>query len=566
VSRRRYVIAGDGPAGLALAVLLAGRGEEVELYGEPSRAAGVGIVLDEEAIALLARVDEDCAEEILAACQSWKTVHLRIADDLITSGGHHIRGIGRDSLVAALTRRAAARGVRLRRQRWHERGQERDRDLVVGADGAGSAVRQASAADFGTTVTSGATRYLWMRAQARLDPGFSFVSTEHGAFVAHVYPYSGRYSALVVEARPECLASAGLLRADRPATERALRRIFSDHLELDGLRAVTFPWQSFRTVCNRRWHAGNRVLIGDAAHTAHFSVGSGTRLAIEDAVVLAAELEACPDVATAVLRFEERQRPVVAELQDDGRSSEMWFADMDRHMRLPPKQLAFALRTRREVNGYSWLRQRDPAFVASLDRALTGDSRRLPARGPYAGAATEPRLLPLRLGSLVIPRRKVVLADGAGPADYADAGLVLGGPRLPAADGLPAGLIVPAPGPLPDLDGAARGAVLLTGRWPGLRAALTELRRCAPAAGAGVLLDPRDLAQADVPRLAGLADFVAVPAGNRGQRVERTALAERLRNEFGLTVLLWTHALDSDEANTLIAAARTDGYVIARKG
>jgi len=220
VSRRRYVIAGDGPAGLALAVLLAGRGEEVELYGEPGGAAGVGIVLDEEAIALLARVDEDCAEEILAACQSWRTVHLRIADDLIMSGGHHIRGIGRDSLVAALTRRAAARGVRLLRQRWHERGQERDRDLVVGADGAGSAVRQASATDFGTTVTSGATRYLWMRAQARLDPGFSFISTEHGAFVAHVYPYSGRHSALVVEARPECLASAGRSARSSPAEAR----------------------------------------------------------------------------------------------------------------------------------------------------------------------------------------------------------------------------------------------------------------------------------------------------------------------------------------------------------
>ena len=167
---------------------------------------------------------------------------------------------------------------------------------MVGADGAGGAVRQASASAFGTSVASGVTRYLWMRARARLDPGFSFISTEHGAFVAHVYPYSERHSALVVESRPECLASAGLLHADRAAAERILRRVFSDHLELDGLRAVTFPWQSFRTVRNRSWHAGNRVLIGDAAHTAHFSVGSGTRLAIEDAVVLAAELDACPDV------------------------------------------------------------------------------------------------------------------------------------------------------------------------------------------------------------------------------------------------------------------------------
>jgi hypothetical protein len=186
---------------------------------------------------------------------------------------------------------------------------------------------------------------------------------------------------------------------------------------------------------------------------------------------------------------------------------------------------------------------------------------------------TEPRLLPLRLGPLVIPRRKVVLADGADLADYADAGLVLGDPRPPSvAAGVPAGRIMsagrlmPAPGPLPDLDGAAPRAVLLTGRWPEVRSALAELRRCAPAAGAGVLLRPRDFAEADVPRLVGLADFVAVLAGGHGQRVERTALAERLRNEFGLTVLLWTRAMDPDEANTLIAAARTDGYVIARKG
>lgn len=563
MSRRRCVIVGGGPAGLALSVRLARLDYDVEVYCEHDRTAGVGIVLDEDAIALLGQVDEEGTREILGACRSWETVQLRILDERIVSGGHHIRGIGRDTLVAVLARRATTLGVRLIPRRWEASSSRWQCDLLVGADGVGSAVRQAAVGDFGARVTTGATRFLWMQAEGILDAGFSFVATAHGAYVAHVYPYSARHSAIVVESRPECLASAGLLHADRPAVEQALSRIFAGHLRIGALRAVTFPWQPFRTVRNSRWHVGNRVLIGDAAHTAHFSVGSGTRLAIEDAVTLAAELGRDTDLETAVSRYQAQRRPAVARLQEDARSSEMWFADLDRHLRLPPHQLAFALRTRREVNGYAWLKRRDPQFVARLDATLRAD-RCFPRQPvPAAFPATEPRLLPLRLGPLVIPHRKVVLADGAEPVGHPDAGLVLCAPGHRATGAAaPTGLIAAAPGP----ETGELACLLLTGKWPEVRDALATWRPRAGRSSIGALLSPESWDEEQAPLLATLTDFVAVPIAPQGQRIQRTILAERLRNEQGLTVLLWTDALDADEANTLIAAGRMDGYVIAGKG
>jgi len=570
VSRRRCTIVGGGPAGLSLALELAKLDYDIEVYQEP-HPAGVGIVLDEDAIALLGRVDSECAGQALGACQSWDAVQLRIADERIVSGGHHIRGVARDTLVAALGRRAAAMGARLLAQRWDAHVPGGRRDLLVGADGVGSTVRQASAGEFGAVVAASKTRFLWLQAEGLLDAGFSFVATADGAYVAHVYPYSERCSAIVVESRPECLASAGLLHADRSTVERSLSGIFRDHLRIGGLRAVTFPWQPFRTVRNRRWHAGNRVLIGDAAHTAHFSVGSGTKLAIEDAVALATQLGRCADLETAVRRYEAVRRPEVARVQADARSSEIWFADLDRHVRLPPYQLAFALRTRREVNGYGWLRQRDPRFVARLHTTLRADSR-FPAHPPDAVGqhVPEPRLLPLKLGRLVIPHRAAVVAGGGNPPRHGDAGLVLRPvPARPAhhaaAAAVPAALIVPAPCAASELPGGELPC-LLTGRWPEVRDALITLRRHAGNRIVGALVDPESFDDAQAPLLAEMADFVAVPPAPKGQRVERTLLAERLRNELGLTVLLWTRAIDTDEANTLIAAGRTDGYVISEEG
>lgn len=477
MTRRRCVIVGGGPAGLYLAIELARQdaGFTVDVYDDAAASGreGVGIVLDAAFVDGLVQRDPVSGSAVAAASQSWDTVRLRIGDEQFATGGHRIYGVSRAALVETLRERAASLRVRVREQRAKPSQLAGECAVLVGADGAASAVRGWRAKQHGVSLSDGRTRYLWMRAEARLPAGFCFLNTPHGAYVAHTYPYTDSHSAVVVECRPATLAAAGLIEADRGHVERALERLFADHLGRAPLAAATFPWRAFRTVRTARWHIGHQILIGDAAHTTHFSAGSGTRLAIEDAVTLAAQLASQPHVTQAAARYEAARRPPVTALQADGHGSQLWFEDLDRHLALPPYQLAFALRTRRDVNTFRWLRERDPGFVERVMAIVRADRRTV---GAVALDGVAPRKLPLRLGTRVLPSRAVSL------------------------DSL---------------------------------AAITAER----------------------------ANFVVVPAGAAGGRVERTLLAEELRNRDGHTVLLWAPGLPADEADTLIAAGRIDGYI-----
>jgi anthraniloyl-CoA monooxygenase len=560
VKRRRCAVVGGGPAGAYLAMRLAGAdaGFDVEVHDDDEDDRGVGIVLDADVVDTLCRRDPPSGAAVRAACQTWDTVHLRLGGATLATGGHVIYGVSRRAFVAVLRERAAELGATVVRRRADPRRLAGSVDVLVGADGAGSAVRRLRGAEHGPRVDRGRTCYLWMRADTRLAAGFCFAQTPAGAFVGHVYPYEPDRSAVVVECRPDAARAAGLFGADVRAVEAGLTRLFAEHLDGAALRASTFPWQPFRTVVNRRWYAGNQVLVGDAAHTAHFSVGSGTRLALEDATALARELTTAPTVDAALARYEASRRPPVTAVQADARGSQLWFEDLDRHLRLGADQLAFALRTRRDVNTFGWLRERDPAFVRRVCAAVGADPR---AAGTPVDVDVAPRRMPLRLGPLRLSNRLAVADLAPDPAD--PPGLALrSGARAAAGPVGSAATGVIRTGPAAGAEDA--DCVVLAGSWAALRRLLTGVRPAAAHQALGVVVEPETWRPADAGWLAHAADFV-VAHQTAGQRVERTRFAEHLRNGFGMTVLLWTTGLDADEADTLIGAGRIDGYVVGAR-
>ena len=277
---RRCLIVGGGPAGLALAVELLRRraGLDVEVYDEPA-PDGTGIVLEAEFVEMLAERDPDSGTAIRRAAQRWDIVRLRTDDAELLTGGHVILGIGRKRLLDILRDRAGELGAMVHPRRYDPAEALGPSDLLVGADGAGSAIRQFHADVHGPAIATGGTRYLWMWADIALAPGFWFRRSRWGALITHVYPYEERASAVIVECTPRTLRDAGLDDLDPQQVEDRLTDLFADELGDARLRCSAFPWRPFRTVVNRRWRASNQILVGDAAHTTHFTVGSGTRLA-----------------------------------------------------------------------------------------------------------------------------------------------------------------------------------------------------------------------------------------------------------------------------------------------
>jgi 2-polyprenyl-6-methoxyphenol hydroxylase-like FAD-dependent oxidoreductase len=551
MSRRRCIIVGNGPSGLYLAYDLArlDAGWEIEVIGAES-APGTGIVLDAGFVGQLEQHDPATGIQIRAACQSWDTVRLGLNGVVVASGGHHILGISRGVLVSILRDRAATLGVTFRPEHAVPESlssRSSQCDFLVGADGARSIVRAQWADEYGTRTEQGRTWYLWMSTDATLDPGFRFVTTEAGVFVAHTYPYDERQSAVVMECRPETVRAAGLADTDKAVVERELTKLFAAYLRGGTLKAATYPWRAFQTISNSCWFSANRVLIGDAAHTTHFSVGSGTQLAIEDSIRLATELAHSRDLSGAFAGYQASRQPEIAAIETDAQSSRLWFEDLDRHAQLHPDQLAFALRTRRQVNTYTWLRRRDPAFTRRV-LAVIKTSQRLPNGASMS--VTEPRQLPLRLGALTLPNRMVTVGTGD-DVDGMAPGLVFDTAEEPVGD-----LVAHAT----DHRGQVSRAVLATS-FSALQRLLASPHRDSLGA-LGVLVESMVWKEEQAIRWLRKADFAAVPISANGHRVARTMLAEEFRNGYGMLVLLWTSPLGADEVNTLIAAGRIDGCIV----
>ncbi|HET9718835.1 MAG TPA: bifunctional salicylyl-CoA 5-hydroxylase/oxidoreductase [Solirubrobacteraceae bacterium] len=396
----RIAIVGGGPAGLYFSILLrrVHPDWEVTVFERrgPADAFGFGVVFSDETLAVFEHADPASHEAIARRFVHWTDIDIHHRGRVTRSGGHGFSALGRRELLGILQDRALGLGADV--QFHADAPPLRDlgwADLVVAADGVGSTVRSALAERFEPALEPRRCRYIWLGTDRVWDAfKFFIVETEHGVLQAHAYPYDERMSTFIVECPEEVWRASGF--ADGGEHIDDLEILFAQALEGRRLQSNQSRWINFTTVRNRRWSAGNVVLVGDAAHTAHFSIGSGTKLAMEDATALAWALrEHADDMEAALSSYEAERRPVVESTQRAAQGSLEWFEGVGRYVEQPRLQFAFNLLTRSRRVTYENLRLRDPQFVAEVD-------------GEFGCAPVAPMFHPLRLRSLELPNRVVV--------------------------------------------------------------------------------------------------------------------------------------------------------------
>jgi anthraniloyl-CoA monooxygenase len=349
----RITCVGGGPAGLYFAVLARKAGHEVTvLERNPAGVTyGWGVVFWDDLLDDLYRHDPPSARRIWDAAYKWDEYEVRATGKAVNHLAGYGFSLGRHRLLDILSARAAELGVELRHRA--EVTDVPESDLVVACDGAGSRIRELNATHFDTESTYGRNRYIWLGTPKVFRTfTFGFEKTEAGWIWFHAYPFTDEASTFIVECSLPTWAGLGFDRlTGRDGCDR-LAGIFAAHLDGEPLidqRAESggTGWMSFRRVTNRRWDHGTTVLMGDAAHTTHFAIGSGTKLAVQDAMALASSLSRGDDLAAALERYEHTRKAALAPLQQAALASSEWFERMDEYGDLPAKQFSYALSNRR---------------------------------------------------------------------------------------------------------------------------------------------------------------------------------------------------------------------------
>ncbi len=369
-------IIGGGPAGLYFALLMkkSDPAQEVTVLerNAPDSTFGWGVVFSDKTLSYLKENDEESYRSITDSFEMWDNVDVVHRDQKITIRGNKFSGIARIELLNILQRRCRELDVDLRFQTEVSEIESLadDCDLLVGADGINSSVRQAYEQFFEPDLSLGANKYIWYGTR-QLFHGLTltFHQTEAGVFAAHSYKFNQTTSTFIVECDPQTWASAGFETMPDEATRLLLEEVFAADLHGHTLMSNNSKWLNFVNVKNNHWSHRNIVLLGDALHTAHFSIGSGTKLALEDAIALHKCFQAENDVKLALVEFERARKPVIEEYQEAAQESLVWFEHAGDYMHLSPLPFAYKLMTRSKRIDYDNLKRRDPEFIAAYEAA-----------------------------------------------------------------------------------------------------------------------------------------------------------------------------------------------------
>ncbi|MHA3795215.1 bifunctional salicylyl-CoA 5-hydroxylase/oxidoreductase [Sphingomonas sp. YL-JM2C] len=418
---------GGGPAGLyfAISMKLRDPSHDITIY-ERNRAGdtfGWGVVFSDQTMEHLQANDPQSARTMIDELAHWDDIEVHIEDGDRTvstrSGGHGFIGIGRKRLLNILQDRAAELGVKIEYQVEVEPDSDflAGHDLVIAADGLNSKLRRRYEDSFQTDIDVKRNKFVWLGTHQRFDAfNFIFKNTRFGWIWAHAYQFDANTATFIVECSPETYERAGFGEMSQADTCRLCEEIFADHLgghelmtnasHIRGSAWINFP----RIIC-RQWSHENIILLGDAAHTAHFSIGSGTKLALEDAIKLAEVLNrpgtTTGPLAGALSEYQEERQLEVVKLQNAARNSTEWFEHLDRYLKMDPMQFTYTLLTRSQRVSHENLRMRDPAWLAELEKNLAEAAFGQPITGPVP-----PMFMPFRMRDMTM-RNRIVMSPMA---------------------------------------------------------------------------------------------------------------------------------------------------------
>jgi 2-polyprenyl-6-methoxyphenol hydroxylase-like FAD-dependent oxidoreductase len=380
----RIAVIGGGPGGLYFAYLWKTRNPEsqVDLFEQNAAGAtwGFGVVFSDEALDFLRADDPATVDAISPLMESWENITLNLRGESVEIDGVGFSSIGRLELLKILQARAHDAGVTAHYDTLLQSfDQFTDYDLIVAADGLNSLVRRSFEGDFGTTLSYSSNKFAWYGTSKRFETlSQTFVATERGAFNAHHYRYSPTMSTFLVECDRATWQAYGFAYKSVDESKAICEDVFAEALGERLLVSNKSVWRNFPWVWNEHWSHKNMVLIGDALHSAHFSIGSGTRLAIEDATALVKALEAEAHVTTALARYEADRKPIVKKLVTAARTSADWYEHFAEHMKLDMMDFAHSYITRSGRIDDARLRMMAPNFMARYEAEKNGGAEAQP--------------------------------------------------------------------------------------------------------------------------------------------------------------------------------------------